>query len=78
MHIKVCHLVHYDTKVLYVCAREYGDIIKVNFDVPNTESLWYRVHVSGRYPTLSKLARALLSVPISNADCERIFFLSQP
>lgn len=52
-----------------------GDIDSFLSQDSNTESLWYRVHVSGRYPTLSKLARALLSVPISNADCERIFSL---
>ena len=32
-------------------------------------------YVSGRYSTLSKSARDLLSVPVSNADCERIFSL---
>ena len=41
----------------------------------NTESFWSKVHTSGKYPTLSKSARALLSILIPNTDCGRIFSL---
>ncbi len=33
VYTRVQVIVHYDVKVLYVCARSYGGIIKVNFSV---------------------------------------------
>ena len=58
-------------RALLIC----GDVDGFLVGETNTESFWSKVHASERYPALSKFARALLSVPVSNADCERIFSL---
>ena len=39
----------------------------------DTESFWFKICLTGKYPLVSKLAKALLTIPIANADCERIF-----
>ena len=41
----------------------------------NTETFKSKVHASDRYSPLFRFARTLISVPIYNADCERIISL---
>ena len=39
----------------------------------DTESFLSEICLTGKYPLVSKLAKALITIPIANADCERIF-----
>ena len=57
---------------LLILSYEAKNIFSQNAGI-DTESFWSKVSHTGKYPLVSKLAKALLTIPVSNADCERIF-----
>ena len=50
-----------------------GDVDDFLSQNQSAEGFWVQVHQSGKYMTLSKFTKSLLTIPVSNADCERIF-----
>ncbi len=59
---------------LQILSDEAKNILSQNADI-DIESFWSKVSHTGKYPLVSKLAKAFLTIPVSNADCERIFSL---
>lgn len=57
---------------LLIISDDVENILSQNA-VINTEFFWLKICHTGKYPLVSKLAKALLTIPVSNADCERIF-----
>ncbi len=76
--------IHFDKNAVKLEFREFAideEIAEINSE--DAVSFWLKVKSSktpmgdSKYQNLSTLALQLLSIPASNADCERVFSLVQ-